>query len=330
MNNRVSSSQYDELFAGLPGDFERKAFALFQLQYEQNDLYHRFARLSGTDPQNLRELGQVPFLPISFFKTHEVRTGRFEPEIIFESSGTTGQAVSRHELKSVALYRESFMRGFELFYGPVSDYCIIGLLPAYLERKGSSLVFMVDELIRRSRHPQSGFYLYAFSELHDLLADLEKKKQKTLLIGVSFALLDFAAAFPMELKCALIMETGGMKGRREELTRGHLHDILQKAFGQAAIHSEYGMTELLSQAYSKGNGIYRPVPWMKAMIRKEDDPLDVQETGRGLLNIIDLANRDSCAFIATDDLAEVYPDGSFEVLGRMDNSDLRGCSLLAV
>ena len=178
MNNRVSSSQYDELFAGLPGDFEREALALFRLQYEQNDLYRRFARLSRRNPRDLRELDQIPFLPISFFKTHEVRTGRFEPEVIFESSGTTGQTVSRHELRSVALYKESFMRGFELFYGPVSDYCIIGLLPAYLERKGSSLVFMVDELIRRSAHPQSGFYLYAFSELHDLLVDLEKKKQK--------------------------------------------------------------------------------------------------------------------------------------------------------
>jgi len=189
---------------------------------------------------------------------------------------------------------------------------------------------MVDELIRESRRPESGFYLYAFEALYDLLLNLEKRKQKTLLIGVSFALLDFVERFPIPLKYTLVMETGGMKGRREEITRAQLHDTLRQGFGLQTIHSEYGMTELLSQAYSDGNGLYRPVPWMKAMIRKEDDPLDVQQTGEGLLNIIDLANRDSCAFVATDDLARVYADGSFEVLGRMDNSDLRGCSLLAV
>lgn len=330
MNNRVSSFQYDEIFSGLPGYFDRNALALFRSQYERNDLYGQFARSLHKTPDDIAGLEQIPFLPISFFKTHSVRTGLFLPEIIFESSGTTGQTASRHDVKSVSLYRESFTRGFELFYGPVSDYCIIGLLPAYLERSGSSLVFMVDELIRQSKHPQSGFYLYAFDKLHELLIDLEKKRQKALLIGVSFALLDFAGEFPMHLRSTIMMETGGMKGRREEITRAQLHETLKQAFRLPQIHSEYGMTELLSQAYSKGNGIYQPVPWMKAMIRKEDDPMDVQESGEGLLNIIDLANRDSCAFIATDDIAKVYPDGSFEVLGRMDNSDLRGCSLLAV
>ena len=330
MNNQASSFQYDRIFTGLPGRFDPEAQAVFRLQYEQNELYRQFARLVSKDPEPGAAPEQFPFLPISFFKTHSIRTGSFVPEVIFESSGTTGQTVSRHEVKSVALYRESFVRGFELFYGPVSDYCILGLLPAYLERSGSSLVFMVDELIRQSRHPQSGFYLNEFDRLHALLLDLEERKQKTLLIGVSFALLDFAEAFPVELKSTLIMETGGMKGRREEITRVSLHEKLCRAFGQKGIHSEYGMTELLSQAYSTGNGIYRPVPWMKAMIRKEDDPMDVQSAGEGLLNIIDLANRNSCSFIATDDLAKVYADGSFEVLGRLDNSDLRGCSLLTI
>jgi hypothetical protein len=330
VNNHASLLKYDELFTGLPGQFEREAEAVYRLQNEQNVLYRAFNRLSKKDPESHPKPEEMPFLPISFFKTHSVRTGEFIPEIIFESSGTTGLTPSRHEVRSVSLYRESFLRGFELFYGPVSGYCILGLLPAYLERSGSSLVFMVDELIRRSRHPQSGFYLHDLDRLHDVVTDLEAQKQKTLLIGVSFALLDFAEQFPVRLKSTLIMETGGMKGRREEITRARMHEILGQAFGQKEIHSEYGMTELLSQAYSAGSGIYRPVPWMKAMIRKEDDPMEVQRTGEGLLNIIDLANRDSCSFIATDDLARVYADGSFEVLGRMDNSDLRGCSLLAI
>ncbi|MDP4129270.1 MAG: acyl transferase [Bacteroidota bacterium] len=330
MTPGASLHQYGGIPDRLPENFTPEAIRIFNIQYVKNGLYRQFADSFRVHPASVSTPEQIPFLPISFFKTHPVKTGTFAPEITFESSGTTGQRVSRHEVKSVALYRDSFTRGFELFYGPVTDYCIIGLLPAYLERSGSSLVFMVDELIRESRHPESGFYLYAFEALHALLSDLEKRKQKSLLIGVSFALLDFVERFPIPLKYTLVMETGGMKGRREEITRAQLHDTLIEGFGLQTIHSEYGMTELLSQAYSDGNGIYRPVPWMKAMIRKEDDPLDVQQTGEGLLNIIDLANRDSCAFVATDDLARVYPDGSFEVLGRMDNSDLRGCSLLAV
>ncbi len=330
MNNLSSVNQYDNIPDGLPKNFTREAFRIFNTQYAQNELFRQFANSFHIHPEMIPGLEKIPFLPISFFKTQAVKTGSFVPEIIFESSGTTGQLASHHEVASISLYRESFMRGFELFYGSVTDYCIIGLLPAYLERSGSSLVFMVDELIRQSNHKQSGFYLYAFDMLHELLLELEKKKQKSLLIGASFALLDFAEKFPMLLQHTLVMETGGMKGRREEITRAQLHETLMQRLGVKEIHSEYGMTELLSQAYSKGNGIYQPVPWMKAMIRKEDDPLDVQLTGEGLLNIIDLANRDSCAFVATDDLAKVYPDGSFEVIGRMDNSDLRGCSLLTI
>jgi hypothetical protein len=254
----------------------------------------------------------------------------FEPQHIFESSGTTGTINSRHYVRDIDLYRESFMSGFQLFYGSIKDWCIVGLLPAYLERKNSSLIVMVDALIKESNHPLSGFYLYEFKQVKELLIQLEKQKQKTLLIGVTFALLDFAEQFPIQLQHTVIMETGGMKGRRKELTRQEVHAALTKNFGINTIHSEYGMTELLSQAYSKGNGLFYCPPWMKVLVRDEEDPLIVNEQGRGVLNIIDLANIDSCSFIATDDVGIVYEDGSFEVHGRMDNSDMRGCSLLVV
>ncbi len=273
---------------------------------------------------------EIPFLPVSFFKTHALKTGDFEPGIVFESSGTTGMVNSRHLVRDPALYQYSFLEGFRHFYGRPEAYCVLGLLPAYLERGGSSLVYMVNELIRRSGHPESGFYLYDHAALRQALEKLESAGQKTILIGVSFALLDFAESSPMPLKHTIIMETGGMKGRRQEITRAALHDQLCSAFGLSSVHSEYGMTEMLSQAYSFGKGVYRPVPWLKPFVRLEDDPTEVRDTGDGLLNLIDLANRDSCSFIATDDLARIHPDGSFEVLGRMDNSDLRGCSLLAL
>lgn len=250
--------------------------------------------------------------------------------MVFESSGTSGHASARHVVRELGLYRESFVKGFEFFYGDPQDYCILGLLPAYLERKGSSLVYMVEELIRLSGHAQSGFYLYDFEKLHTVLQELEKKQQQTLLIGVSFALLDFAEKYSMRLSHTQVMETGGMKGRRKELTRIELHEILEKKLGVSRVHSEYGMTELLSQAYSFGKGLYQPVPWMKILVRDEDDPLQIRPSGEGLLNVIDLANRDSCAFIATDDVVNLHEDGSFEVLGRMDTSDIRGCSLLVV
>ncbi|HVY75166.1 MAG TPA: hypothetical protein VG890_10070 [Puia sp.] len=330
IENPDISNQYDGIFSGLPEGFEMRALDLFERQYAGNALYRSFVDSLRGGRQRVSRLENIPFLPVSFFKTEEVKTGDFIPEIVFESSGTTGMQTSRHFLRSATLYRESFLRGFERFYGPAGDYCMLGLLPAYLERSGSSLVYMVDELIRRSHHPQSGFYLYALDQLHQVLSGLEKRKQKTILIGVSFALVDFAAQYPLHLEHTIVMETGGMKGRRREMTRGELHDTLTRAFSLEKIHSEYGMTELLSQAYSAGNGLYRPVSWLKPMVRMEDDPLEVSATGEGLLNLIDLANIDSCAFIATDDLARVHPDGSFEVLGRMDNSDLRGCSLLAV
>jgi hypothetical protein len=276
----------------------------------------------------VQTLPQIPFLPISFFKTHAVRSGNFIPEAVFESSGTTQTGNSRHEVKELGLYKRSFKAGFEHFYGPVSDWCILGLLPAYLERSNSSLVVMADELIRLSGHPGSGFYLYEHDKLYQVLRDLEHQGQKTLLLGVSFALLDFAENYSLSLKNTIVMETGGMKGRRKETTRPELHEFLTQRLGLGVIHAEYGMTELLSQAYSAGNGLFKAVPWMKTLVRNEDDPFDVREHGAGILNIIDLANIWSCSFIASDDAGKVHCDGSFEVSGRVDNSDIRGCSLL--
>jgi hypothetical protein len=330
LNSHSSNYQYDRIFNGLPDNFNSKALEVFRYQFAENTLYRKFAERFCANPETTRELKQIPFLPVSFFKTDAVSTGEFIPEMIFESSRTTGQIPARHLVKQLALYRESFVKGFEFFYGDPRNYCFLALLPSYLERSGSSLVFMVNELMRLSDHAESAFYLYDLEKLHQVLAKLEKNKQQTLLIGVSFALLDFAEKYSIQLSHAIVMETGGMKGRREEITRIELHEKLKKKLGVSRIHSEYGMTELLSQAYSAGDGIYKPVPWMKVLVRDEDDPLNLHESGEGLLNIIDLANRDSCAFIATDDVVKLYADGSFEVLGRMDNSDIRGCSLLVV
>jgi hypothetical protein len=330
MKSHSSIYQYDRIPGGLPLDFNESALEIFKYQYLGNPIYRNFSDRFHKSPEVISELKHIPFLPVSFFKTEEIKTGNFEPGIIFESSGTTGMEPARHFVKDMGLYRESFVKGFELFYGNISEYCILGLLPAYLERKGSSLVYMVDELIRLSGREESDFYLYDYDKLYNLLSKLEREKQKTILIGVSFALLDFIEKYSIKLSSTIIMETGGMKGRREEITRVALHNILKQKLGIEQVHSEYGMTELLSQAYSSGEGIFKPVPWMKALVRDEDDPLSLHESGEGLLNIIDLANLHSCSFIATDDVAKVYEDGSFEVLGRMDGSDIRGCSLLVV
>ena len=310
--------------------FEARAQEIFQFQLKNNAVYGAFVKALGTDTSRVDSITRIPFLPVRFFKSLEVKTGEFEPEAVFESSGTTGMISSRHLVKDLSLYRESFTRGFELFYGSASEYCIIGLLPSYLERGHSSLVLMVDDLIRQSGHPQSGFYLNEFDKLAAVLRELESREQKTLLIGVSFALLDFAEQYPIPLKHTIIMETGGMKGRRKELIRQELHAILQQSFSLSAIHSEYGMTELLSQAYSKGDGIYHCPPWMKILLRDDEDPLRLITSGSGVVNVIDMANIHSCSFIATDDAGKVYPDGSFEILGRVDGSDMRGCSLLVV
>jgi hypothetical protein len=311
-------------------DFTALALEVFQFQYQNNALYRSYTDLLGVDPAAISAITQIPFLPVSFFKTHSVRTTAFEPEVVFESSGTTGTGGSRHEVRSLPLYKRSFLDGFEHFYGPVGDWCIIGLLPAYLERSNSSLVVMVDELIRRSGHPESGFYLYEHDKLYDVLRGLEGRGQKTLLIGVTFALLDFAEAYSLPLRHTIVMETGGMKGRRKEITRQELHGFLTERLGLKSIHAEYGMTELLSQAYSAGHGLFEAAPWMKVLVRKEDDPLAVGLQGEGILNVIDLANLYSCAFLATEDIGKIYADGRFDVSGRVDNSDIRGCSQLVV
>lgn len=320
----------NSLFALDEKGFPSRALELFRFQYANNPLYRQYTDTLGVSPHTVRQLTDIPFLPVSFFKTHQVRTTDFEPGIVFESSGTTGIVGSRHEVKDPDLYRKSFTATFERFYGTIRDWCIIGLLPAYLERSHSSLVLMVHELIAASGHPDGGFYLYEHEMLYGVLQRLEAQGQKTLLIGVTFALLDFAEKYQMSLRHTTVMETGGMKGRRKEITRQELHAILKERWGLKSVHAEYGMTELLSQAYSAGDGRFYCPPWMKVFPRKEDDPLDIAAHGEGILNIIDLANIWSCSFIATEDVGVVYPDGSFEVAGRVDNSDIRGCSLLVV
>jgi len=320
----------NQLFSVTKDNFTEQALAVFHFQYRHNPLYRQYTDTLGIDPSSIRTLPQIPYLPISFFKTHTVLATDQPPEKVFESSGTTGTGGSRHYVKDADLYRKSFRTGFERSYGTITDWCVIGLLPSYLERSNSSLVMMVDELIRESGHPNSGFYLYEHEKLYAALKRLEEGQQKTLLIGVTFALLDFAEKVSMSLQHTVVMETGGMKGRRKEMVRQELHAFLSEKLGPPLIHAEYGMTELLSQAYSSGGGLFEPVPWMKVLVREEDDPLAVKEEGAGILNIIDLANLYSCSFLATDDTGTVGPDGGFEVSGRVDNSDIRGCSLLVV
>ncbi len=313
----------NKIFSTGPLGLEGLIARVRDFQYLNNGVYRQWCGLTG-------DKTAVSFLPISLFKTQLVGTTLFDPQKVFESSGTTQTGNSRHFVKDISLYQQSFAKAFELFYGEIKEWCIIGLLPSYLERNNSSLVMMVDELIKMSGHADSGFYLNEFDKLAETLQRLESRKQKTLLIGVSFALLDLAETHPMKLEHTIIMETGGMKGRRRELTRTELHTALQNGFGIKQVHSEYGMTELLSQAYSAGAGRFVCPPWMKVMVRDEEDPLLVRDFGRGALNVIDLANLYSCSFIATDDIGMVYEDGSFEVWGRLDNSDIRGCSLLVV
>ena len=302
---------------------------IFRFQYTHNEVYHAWCDYLKTDIHAINSVEQIPFLPISFFKTHKIVCGEFEPELLFESSGTTQTINSRHYIRYAHIYEESFVKCFQRFYGNIDEYCILGLLPNYLERQNSSLVKMADDLIRLSHHPESGFYLYDFEQLYSMLQLLENKKQKTLLLGVTFALLDFAEQFPLQLNNTIVMDTGGMKGRKKELTRNEVHAFLQTQFGVDQIHSEYGMTELLSQAYSKGDGKYQCPPWMKVLVRDENDPLQVSAKGKGLINVMELANIHSCSFVATDDVGDIS-ENYFEIFGRLDNSDLRGCSLLAV
>ena len=310
--------------------FNSIAKELFLYQYSNNHIYKQWCCNLYVDASQHLSLTQIPFLPISFFKTNKIISGNQDYEILFESSGTTQSTKSMHYIKDVNLYMQSFTNCFEIFYGDINDWCIIGLLPSYLQQKNSSLIKMVDELIKLSHHTESGFYLDEYEKLHHVLQQLENKKQKTLLVGVTYALLDFAEQFPLSLNNTIIMETGGMKGRRKEITRSEVHTILKKQFQIQQVHSEYGMTELLSQAYSKADGKFYCPPWMKVFVRDEDDPLLVKPTGKGALNIIDLANVYSCAFVATEDVGEIFDDGSFTVAGRLDGSDIRGCSLMVV
>jgi phenylacetate-coenzyme A ligase PaaK-like adenylate-forming protein len=311
-------------------EFNEIALSLFRYQYKNNKIYKSFVDALGVSESKVYHPEQIPYLPVSFFKTHKIITGDFEEEVVFESSGTAGMETSKHYVVDADLYEKSFTNGFELFYGDLSKYVVFALLPSYLERKNSSLVYMVEKILLKSNRQMGGFFLNELSDLKQKLIEAQQQGLKIMLFGVTFALLDMAENFPLKIPDAIIIETGGMKGRRKELTRMELHEKLYKGFGVEKIHSEYGMTELLSQAWSKGDGIFRCPPWMKVLIADTNDPLSFLETGRtGGINIIDLANFHSCSFISTQDLGRVNEDGTFEVLGRFDNSDIRGCSLLA-
>ena len=312
-----------------PKDFEALALEVFRFQAKNNNIYSNYINHLGIIPGSIQQLDQIPFLPIEFFKTRKVITGKDIPGKIFTSSGTTGSGTSKHYVTDINWYRESFTRTFQYFYGNPGQYCILALLPSYLEREGSSLIYMMDFLIRISKNPESGFFLDKLDTLAEKIIRLREQKQKILLFGVSFALLNLAEKYKPDLSGQIVMETGGMKGRREEIIRKELHEILNKAFNTKVIHSEYGMTELLSQAYSKGNGIFHTPPWMKVQIRDGYDPLSYIKKGRsGGINVIDLANYNSCSFIETKDLGRLLPDGGFEVSGRFDSSDIRGCNLM--
>ena len=307
-------------------EFEQTAIDVFRYQYQENEIYQRYCELLKVQVVDVKVLKDIPFLPISFFKTHKVSSEKYHPEIIYTSSGTSGMSASQHFVRFLSLYRQSFVKGFELQYGAPEDYIILGLLPSYLERDGSSLVYMVDQLILASKQPESGFFLHNLNELANFLTKYKGDK-KLLLIGVSYALLDLAEGYNLDLSNCIVMETGGMKGKRPEMTKFELHETLKTAFNVKAIHSEYGMTELLSQAYANSKGLFICPPWMKVLIREHNDPFTYTKRKAGGINIIDLANLSSCAFIATDDLGKIQGE-YFEVLGRFDFADLRGCNLL--
>ena len=323
----------EKIFKVKPAEFDQLALEIFRFQASENPLYATYIKQLGIVPEAIATVAQIPFLPVSFFKTHKIISGGGEPAVAFSSSGTTGSIQSKHFVTDVGMYEKSFREGFRIFYGAPEDYCILALLPSYLEREGSSLIYMVQDLIAQSKNPDSGFYLHDLKDLSFKLERLAKGAKKIILIGVSFALLDLAALHPVQIPNAIVMETGGMKGKRKEMVREELHEELRTAFGVAKIHSEYGMTELLSQAYSAGDGCFECPPWMRILLREARDPLTLlggSNSSTGGINVIDLANCNSCAFIATEDLGKKLSDTAFEVLGRFDSSDLRGCNLLVV
>ncbi len=312
-------------------DFTNTALSVFRHQFTNNSVYRSFCDLLYIHSSDVQRIEEIPFLPIQFFKSHEVLSSNKKIEEIFTSSGTTDSITNKHFITDIKLYKESYRNAFQHFYGNIEEYVVLALLPNYLERKGSSLVFMVDDLIEKSKNLESGFYLNNLDELAKKLIRLNERGKKVLLIGVSFALLDLIENYQFQLKNTIVMETGGMKGRRKEMIRTELHTKLKEGFGVSKIHSEYGMTELLSQAYSKGDGVFNGPPWMKILTRDTEDPLQILQQGKaGGINVIDLANYNSCSFIATQDLGTVFSDGTFEVIGRFDNSDIRGCNLMVL
>jgi hypothetical protein len=312
-------------------EFEKMALKVFRHQYDHNFVYNQFCNLLNKNKSNVKSLTEIPFLPIQFFKSHQVLSSSAPVQQTFTSSGTTGMTTSQHLVTDTSWYEESYRKAFAEFYGSIEDYAVLALLPSYLDRQGSSLIYMVKDLIDSSNHPESDFYLNNYTELATKLIELDKSGQNVLLIGVTYALLDLIEIQNFELKNTIIMETGGMKGKRKEMIREELHQQLCCGFGVSSIHSEYGMTELLSQAYSLGEGVFECPNWMYILIRDTEDALTYIETSKtGGINVIDLANYNSCSFIATQDLGKKYPNNSFEVLGRFDNSDIRGCNLMVV
>ncbi len=318
------------IFSVSTSSFDKLALAIFKFQSQHCDIYKTYLSHLQINPAQIKTIQQIPFLPIEFFKTHRVLCKGKTVQKIFTSSGTTNQYTpSRHFVHDVAVYEQSFITSFRQLYGSPNDYAIIGLLPSYLEREGSSLIYMVNSLIKQSRQSDSGFYLYNHDELFQILCKRAENKQKTILFGVTFALLDFVEKYKLSYPELIIIETGGMKGKRKELVRNELHKQLMAAFGVSHIHSEYGMTELLSQAYSHGNGLFHTPSWMRILIRELNDPFSyLPYHSTGGINVIDFANIYSCSFIATQDLGKLYPNNTFEVLGRFDESELRGCNLL--
>jgi phenylacetate-coenzyme A ligase PaaK-like adenylate-forming protein len=323
----------DEIFKKLtmitPSNFEEVALSVFLYQAKYNPLYARFVKLLKKKPSEVKSLKQIPFLPIQFFKSHAVKTGKWKTQTTFSSSGTTGQIPSKHLVNDLDFYLQNALKGFTNTYGEVENWSILALLPSYLERGGSSLVAMADAMIQQSKHAESGFFLHNHTALAERILRCQTNKSPTLLLGVSYALLDFAELFPMNLEGITVMETGGMKGRRAEMTREVLHETLKTAFQIPNIHSEYGMTEMFSQAYAQGTNVFTPMHSLKILTTEVNDPFTAQDFGRtGQINVIDLANLDTCAFIATEDLGKCYENGTFEVLGRMDTAEMRGCNLM--
>ncbi|EKD30806.1 MAG: hypothetical protein ACD_77C00476G0009 [uncultured bacterium] len=309
--------------------FETVVLKVFRHQYSSCEPYRRYLGYIGTDPDSVTSIETIPFLPVQFFKSEDIYSGNSMPEKVFTSSATTGMEPSHHPVSDISLYESSFLNGFRIFYGDPVDYVILALLPSYLEREGSSLVYMADKLIRMTGSSESGFYLNNRRELFNKITSLRKSNKKVILLGVSFALLDFANEYKIEFPELIVMETGGMKGRGKEIERDELHKILKNCFGVENIHSEYGMAELLSQAYSSGDGVFQTPPWMEILIRDLNNPFRIAGTGkRGGINIIDLANVNSCSFIETEDMGIKTAGNGFKILGRIKNSELRGCNLL--